>query len=80
MIAKIAIAKPVTVVHNKGDKMLDRVIRQLMSNKKEKERFEKFKEKWVLWDSIDKPIIKHDIRTKYTVRNGSYFKKKFGKK
>ena len=51
-----------------------------VNNKKEKERFEKFKEKWVLWDSIDKPILEHDIKTMYTVRNGSFWKRKFGNK
>ena len=51
-----------------------------VNNKKEKERFEKFKEKWVLWDSIDKPILEHDIKTIYTVRNGSFWKGKFGNK
>ena len=56
------------------------LIQMFKKNKKEKERFEKFKEKWVLWDSIDKPILEHDIKTIYTVRNGSYWKGKFGKK
>ena len=46
---------------------------------KELERFEKFKEKWILWDSIDKPLCTVNVKTKYTVRNGSYYKNKFEK-
>ena len=46
---------------------------------KELERFEKFKEKWILCDSIDKPLCTFNVKTKYTVRNGSYYKNKFEK-
>ena len=49
------------------------------SKKKEWEEFENFKERWILWDSIDKPLRTSGARTKYTVRTGAYYKNKFGK-
>ena len=49
----------------------------MKSSKEELERFEQFKEKCVLWDSIDKPLRTINVNTKYTVRNGSFYKKKF---
>ncbi len=47
------------------------------TKEEELERFEKFKEKWILWDSIDKPLRISNVKTKYTVRNGSFYKRKF---
>ena len=47
------------------------------TKEEELERFEKFKEKWILWDSIDKPLRTSNVKTKYTVRNGSFYKRKF---
>ena len=49
------------------------------TKEEELERFEKFKEKWILWDSIDKPLRTSNVKTKYTVKNGSFYKKKFMK-
>ena len=49
------------------------------TKEEELERFEKFKEKWILWDSIDKPLRISNVKTKYTVRNGSFYKNKFVK-
>ena len=47
------------------------------TKEEELERFEKFKEKWILWDSIDKPLRISNVKPKYTVRNGSFYKRKF---
>ena len=51
-----------------------------IKNRVEWDRFEEFKDKWVLYDSIDKPLRTVGARTKYTLKSGSYYKNKFGKR
>jgi len=51
-----------------------------IKNRIEWDRFEEFKDKWVLYDSIDKPLRTVGARTKYTLKSGSYYKNKFGKR